>query len=281
MVAVGLGMDPVVRKDVTVADGQNLTQDFALQESQPFKIVKSAGGKAIPLADDINSASFADAPDILINEPWQIQLDLGGTGTFLNWKPNEVSGRFRIKYSDTALHLASDVNFKTPGVNNWPDVGREIWDGNHFDLFLQSDAFDPKRTTLELDHNWQAAVRLSDAPLFKVFQNGAPPEGQDLDVLTENQSIGTYILRKVKAGGDGELTRVDYPWTLFHQASTGKGIAPPADNSFGALDLSVGASDPDVAKEEATIKNRLSWSGYFEGWRNPSHLKPVVFTPTP
>src|SRR5207249_648663 len=108
----------------------------------------------------------------------------------------------------------------------------------------------------------------------------APPDGQDPDSLAENKNIKNYVLRKVKSTGDGELDRIDYPWTLFHQNGSGKGpIAAPADNSFGALDLSVGAADPDQAKDDAHIKNRLGWSGFFEGWRHPNQLRPIQFTP--
>jgi len=281
VVVVGNGMETIVQKDVVVTDNQDQKLNFTLTEAQPFKILKTPGGNPIPLTDDINSASFANAPDINLNEAWQIQTDLGGTGTLLNWKANEVSGRFRMMYSNTALHLASDINFKTPGVNNWPDNGgAEIWDGNHIDFFFQNDAYDPKRTGYEGDHNWQVVVRLTDTPAFKVFLNGAPPDGQDPDSLAENKEISKYVRRVVKPNKDGELDRIDFPWTLFHQNESGKGpITGPADNGFGALDLSVGAADPDQAPDEAHIKNRLSWSGFFEGWRHPNQLRPVQFTP--
>jgi hypothetical protein len=281
VVVVGNGMDPIVQKNVTVTDGKDTTQNFTLAEAQPFKILKSPGGKPIPLTDDINSASFANAPDINLDEAWQIRTDLGGSGTLLNWKPNVVSARVRMMYSAAALHLAADVNFKTPGVNNWPDNGgAEIWDGNHFDLFFQNDAYDPKRTDYNTDHNWQVVVRLTDTPVFKIFVNGAPPDGQDPDSLPQNKDIKTYALRVVKPKKDGELDRIDYPWALFQQNGSGKGpITAPADNTFGALDLSIGDADPDQAAADAHIKQRLSWSGFFEGWRHPNQLRPVVFTP--
>jgi hypothetical protein len=48
---------------------------------------------------------------------------------------------------------------------------------------------------------------------------------------------------------------------------------------MAALDLSAGAADPDAAPEEAGIKTRMSWSGFFEGWRDPRLLRPVIFGP--
>jgi len=78
VVVVGAGMAPVVQKSVTVTDGKDLPLDFTLTEAQPFSIVKSAGGTPIPLTDDFNSASFADAPEIDLNQAWQLQNDLNG-----------------------------------------------------------------------------------------------------------------------------------------------------------------------------------------------------------
>lgn len=274
VVATGAGMDPVVMQDVVVQDGQTVRLDFTLQEATPLPILKAAS--PIPLTDDYYSASFADAPEIHVNQAWQNTPDLPGTGDLTNWRPEEVSGKFRLKYSDAAIHLAADLNFKTPGVNNWPDMGgREIWDGNHIDFFFQNDPYNPQRTEYDLDHNWQLATTLTDTPVFKLFQRGAPPEHQD----PPEEDPAKHVLRKVKADNTGELVRIDYPWTIFRQNGGSRQPIPvPENNALAALDLSVGAADPDQAPEEAGIKTRLSWSGFFEGWRDPRLLRPVRFT---
>jgi len=280
VVVVGAGMDPVVQKDVVVTDNQDKKLDVTLAEAQPLKIPKTPGGNAIPLDRDINSADFANAPEIQFTEPWQLQPQgLSGTGTLLNWKPSDVSGRIRLMYSNVALHLAADINFKTPGVNNWPDNGgREIWDGNHMDIFFQNDAYDPKRTAYDKDHDWQALVKLAEPEAFSIRQFGVEPEGQNPP--QENSHIKDYVRRVVKTTGDGELDRVDFPWAIFRQYGEKTGaIAAPADNSFAALDIGIGGADPDQAKDEAQIKTRLSWSGFFEGWQHPNLLRPVQFTP--
>src|SRR5262249_23448881 len=195
VVVVGGGMETVVQNSVAVKDGQDLKLDFTLQEAQPFKVVRSAGGKAIPLTDDYYSASFADAPEIQLDEAWRNTPDLPGSGTLLNWKPTDLSGKVRVKYSDVALHLAADLNFKTPGVNNWPDNGgREIWDGNHIDFDFQNDRYDPKRTSYDKDHDWQVLVKLADPPAFSVRQYCVDPEGQNPP--KENSHIQDFILRK-------------------------------------------------------------------------------------
>src|SRR5881227_1729189 len=86
---------------------------------------RSSTPRPIPLMDDINSTSFADAPDIAVNQAWQVR-----SGDPTQWPgPSEVSARFRLKYSDQALHLAADINFKTPGVNNADRAGNQFWDG--------------------------------------------------------------------------------------------------------------------------------------------------------
>jgi hypothetical protein len=281
VVVVGAGLAPVVQKSVTVTDGKDTPMDFKLTEAQPFSIVKAAGGTPIPLTDDFNSTSFADATEIDLNQAWQLQNQLNPNIPLTVWGgPQEMSGKFKFKYSTAALHLAADINFKTPGVNNWPTLGPEIWDGNHIDLFFQNDAYDPQRTAFDNDHDWQVVVRLTDTPYFKVFQTGAPPTNQDPP--KEDSSINTYVLRKVKADNSGELDRIDFPWTLFQQNASNKGPMPtPTDNSLGAMDISLGAADPDMPKDQAEVKLRLSWSGFFEGWQHPDQMVPIKFTPQP
>jgi hypothetical protein len=229
----------------------------------------------IPLTDDYYSASFADAPEIRVDEAWQIVLGVG-TGTLESWNPTEVSGKFKLKYSEQALHLAADLTLKNPGAHNWPASGAEIWDGNSIDFDLQNDPYDPNRAEYDLDHNWQTVVGLGDTPVWKQFQRGLPPENQ-------NPPMGNakdYVVRKVKADNSGELVRIDFPWSLFQQNESKKGPIPvPADNQLSAIDISIDGADPDLPREEAALKNRLSWSGFFTNWQDPRVLRPVKFCP--
>jgi hypothetical protein len=276
VVVTGKGTEPVVTKDVAIADGQEVKKDFTLEEVKVFRIIKAP--KPIPLDDDYNSASFADAPEIHVDEPWQLVLGIG-TGDLTTWDPTQVSGKFRFKYSDQALHLAADLNLKSIGVNNWPDMGgQEAWDGNHIDLDFQNDPYDPKRDAYNKDHDWQIVVTLNDNPAWKIFQTGLPPDDQN----PPQEKTKDFVRFKPKADGSGQLVRIDFPWTLFHANESKKGPIPvPADNSLGALDISVGAVDPDQSREDARLKNRLSWTGFFPNWQDPRILKPVTFTPQP
>lgn len=276
VVVVGKGLEPVVVKDVAVADDQEVTRDFTLEEAKVYRIVKSPN--PIPLTDDYYSASFADAQEIRVDEPWQIVQGIG-TGDLTTWKPEEVSGKFKFKYSDQALHLAADLTMKALGINNWPDMGgQEAWDGNHIDLSFQNDPYNPAREAYDHDHNWQIVVTLTDEPRWKIFQTGLPPEHQN----PPKEDTKAHLLRKPKADNTGELVRIDFPWTLFQANESKTGPIPvPPDNSLGALDISVGAADPEQSREDARLKNRLSWSGFFPNWQDPRVLKPVIFTPQP
>jgi len=124
VVVVGEGAQTIMKPGVTVTDGKDTPMDVTLVEAQPFSIVKAAGGNPIPLTDDYNSASFADAPEIDLNQAWQLQNQLNASIPLTVWGgPQEMSAKFKFKYSTAAIHLATDINFKTPGVNNWPDNG--------------------------------------------------------------------------------------------------------------------------------------------------------------
>ena len=282
VVVVAEGSAPVIKPGVTVTDGKDTPMDVTLTEATPFSIVKAAGGTPIPLTDDFNAASFADAPEIDLNQAWQLQNQLNGSIPLTVWTgPQEMSGKFKFKYSTAAIHLAADINFKTPGVNNWPDNGgQDIWDGNHIDFFFQNDAYDPMRTTYDKDHDWQVVLKLTDMPAFSIRQFGAEPDNQHPP--QQNATIQNYVLRKVKADKSGELDRVDFPWAMFQQYGDKTGPIPiPADNTLSAMDISLGEADPDMAPADAHVKLRLSWSGFFEGWHHPNLLVPIKFTPQP
>jgi hypothetical protein len=273
VVAVGNGMDPGIAANVAIKDGQDVKQDFTLQEAKPYCIVRSP--TPIPLTDDYNSASFADAVEFRVDQAWQIVLGIG-SGDLSSWDPTQVSGKFKLKYSSAGIHLAADLTFAVPGAHNWPMAGEEIWDGNSFDFDLQNDAYDPNRPADDLDHNWQIIVGLGDTPVWKLFQAGYPPTNQS----PLSPPATGYVLRKVKTTNDGELDRIDFPWSLFLQNKSMKGpIAMPPDNTMGAIDIALNGSGPTLSRDHAALKNRLDESGFFWAWNDPRELRPAMFCP--
>jgi hypothetical protein len=56
LVVVGHGLGPQMVQNLVVKDGDKITKDFTPTDAKPFPVVKSPN--AIPLTDDINSASF-------------------------------------------------------------------------------------------------------------------------------------------------------------------------------------------------------------------------------
>jgi hypothetical protein len=264
LVVVAKGLEPVIVRDLEVADGQNVQRDFALEEARPFPIVYSP--TPIPLTADYNSAEFANAPEIRVDEAWQIR-----SGALDGWEgPSEVAAKFKLKYSDQALHLAADINFKTPGVNNADRSGNQFWNGNSIEFFWQNDPLDLKRTEYDLDHNWQIVVTLADPVDWILYQRGEDSR--------PSLKAPDHVLRKVRADNSGELVRWDMPFAIFKktQSNTGAISAPPLD-SLGALDIVINAADPNADPSEAGLKAGLSWSGFGDNWNNPSVLRPIRF----
>ena len=108
VVVVGEGAQTIIKPGVTVTDGKDTPMDVTLTEAQPFSIVKAAGGNPIPLTDDYNSPSFADAPEIDLNQAWQLENELNANIPLTVWGgPQEMSGKFKFKYSTAAIHLAA------------------------------------------------------------------------------------------------------------------------------------------------------------------------------
>jgi len=268
LVVVAQGLETAIAKDLDVKDGQTIKQDFALENAKPFSIVHSPA--PIPLTDDINSASFADAPDIAVNQAWQVR-----SGDPTQWPgPSEGSARFRLKYSDQALHLAADINFKTPGVNNADRTGNQFWDGNSIEFFFQNDPLDLTRTEYDLDHNWQLDIILADPVDWIMYQRGQN--------TTPPLPAGPNLLRKVKADNSGELDRLDMPLAVFLQTGNNKGaISAPKLDSLGALDITINAADSTVDKADARLKFGLDWGGFSDIWENPSQLRPIKFVAQP
>jgi hypothetical protein len=267
VVVVGRGLETAIVRDVEVKDDQAVTKDFTLETAKPFPIVYSP--KPIPLTSDYYSADFADAPEMKFDEAWQWR---NGNGALEAWQgPAEVSAKMKLKYSDQALHLAADINFKTPGVNISDRAGNQLWNGNSIEFFWQNDPLDLSRGEYDLDHNWQAVVTLADPVDWILYQRG-----QD---TRPNQKVAGNILRKVRDDKTGELVRWDMPFSIFLQTGAKTGaVTAPALESLGALDIVINAADPDQPAEEAPLKSALSWSGFGDNWTNPSMLRPVRFT---
>jgi hypothetical protein len=268
LVVVSKGLETVIVRDLDLKDGQTIRKDFALEAAKPFPIVHSA--QPIPLTEGYNSPSFQDAPEILVNEAWQVR-----SGSPTEWPgPSEVSAKFRLKYSDQALHLAGDISFKTPGVNNADRSGNQFWDGNSIEFFWQNDPLDLNRSEYNLDHNWQLDITLADPVDWIMYQRGQdtrPP-----------LPAGPHLVRQVKADKSGELLRWDMPFAIFLQTGANSGpISAPKLDSLGALDITINAADTEADPTEARLKYGLSWSGFSDIWTNPSMLRPIKFVAQP
>ena len=95
LVVVGHGLATQTVKNVVVKDGDKIKQDFTVTDAKPFPIVKAPN--AIPLTDDINSASFMDAPDIHVDTAAHLNEPVGDLPTLNMWGgPATAGGRFRV-----------------------------------------------------------------------------------------------------------------------------------------------------------------------------------------
>ncbi len=268
VVVVAKGLETVIVRDVEVKDGQAIKKDFTLETAKPFPILYSP--RPIRLDEDYNSPAFKDAPEMVLNEAWQVR-----NGDPTQWPgPSEVSGKLKLMYSDQALHLAGDLTYKTPGVNNADRAGNQFWDGNAFEFFFQNDALDLTREEYDLDHNWQLDITLADPVDWIMYQRG-----QDSRPALK---AGPYLVRTLKPDKTGEFVRWDLPFAVFVQTGAKKGpITAPKLGSLGALDISVNAADSTADRAEAKLKFSLSWSGFADGWKNPSLLRPIKFVAQP
>src|SRR5262249_32772375 len=141
VLAMNQSAPPITNK--VLKDGDTLKQDFTLATAAPFPLVKSPA--PIPLTDGIESASFQDAPEIVVNGGQNVVI--GDPNGAVPWNPSVVSGRFRLKYSAVAIHVAADATFQTPLVNS--QTGDAIWNGNAFEFDFQNDPYDGTRTTMD------------------------------------------------------------------------------------------------------------------------------------
>ncbi len=157
--AKGSEMPPI--QNLVLTDGQTLKQDFTLTAAKPVCFVKAAA--PIPLEDDINSASFADAPDIHVDSVANLIEPVLDLPVLNQWGgPATAGGRFRMKYSSAGIHLAADITYKVVGVNLAPP--NKSYLGNAIEFDFQNDPYDPEREKFDADHDWQFVVGLGETP---------------------------------------------------------------------------------------------------------------------
>ena len=269
VVAVAAGFAAPAVTNLVISDASpTATEDFALVVPTPFPIKKSPD--PIPLTDGIDSASFQDASEIDLNSGEDVAV-----GDRTMWGgPNTVSGRFKVKYSSLGIHIAADVTYLTPRVNNM--TRGNIWNGNAFELDFQNDPYDPTRRAYDRDHNWQFGLSLganTDWWLWGGIQAHPSINGND-------EPVTSHVMIQDKTPNTGETFRVDIPWAILLD-STGNAISPPADNDLGALDLALDAANPNAPMDSASRTGgfQLTWSGLANSWTNPTNLVQVQFVP--
>jgi hypothetical protein len=269
VIAPGLTAPDV--KDVAVKEGETATQDFTLTVMEPVCIVKSPN--RIPLTEGIDSAAFADAPEILLNSGKNL-----GIGPAEDWTrlggPKAVSGRFKLKYSDYGFHLAGDLTFKTPLVNN--QDAQNAWNGNALEFAFSNLPFDPDLSGANTENHWKLQVGLGQQENW--WEDSAskidPPEPISQNMLRQHKEIVD--------GVGGETFRLDIPWSIFHVGdASGEPLTVPEDNSLAALDIILGAANPEADRTEATRLWQLQWSGFGNSHWNSNRLVPVKFCPQP
>jgi hypothetical protein len=265
VVAIAAGFAAPAVKNLVISDASpTATEDFALVVPTPFPIKKSPD--PIPLTDGIDSASFQDATEIDLNSGEDVAV-----GDRTMWGgPNTVSGRFKIKYSSLGIHIAADVTYLTPLVNNM--TGGNIWNGNAIELDIQTDPYDPTRTGYDPDHNWQFGLSLganTDWWLWGAIQKHPSINGND-------EPVTSHVMIQEKTPDTGQTFRVDIPWAILVD-STGNAISAPADNALGALDLALDAADPTADPASAARAFQLTWSGLSNSWHQPFNLVQVQF----
>jgi len=282
IVAVAKSQGAQQVSNVVISDAApTVTQNFDLKAATPLPIVKAAGNNPIPLTDGIDSAAFQDAPEIDLASgetvetppPTADPTTVSGAG----WTgPNDVSGRFKVKYSSLGLHIAGDVTYKTPRVND--QTGGNIWNANAIEVDFQNDPYDITRIAYDNDHNWQFGFSLGATPDWWLWGgvNAHPAiDGKD-------EAVTTHALVQDKSPNTGETFRVDIPWAILLDSS-GKAISEPADNAMGALDLALDAADPSQPAGTSTAASpvartiQLALSGYNDTYKNPASEVPVQF----
>jgi len=262
---------PDVKGVAVVKDSDTIDQNFTMTVAQPFCILKAA--TPIPLDKDIDSDAFADAEEIRIDQAKQV-----GAGPREEWGPlggpDYVSGRFKVKYSDQAIHLAGEVKFKNPLVN--VNTGVNSWIGNAIEFDLQDDPYDVNRgdTHPENEHDWHLIVGLgakSDWWEHNIIEGVPHIDGKETQV-------DQFIKRTPTASG--EKFRLDMPWKIFVRTdANGQAIPPPKDDALGAINIMIDVANPEVTDPEdySGRKFQLAWSGFDTAHWNASQMVPAQF----
>jgi len=263
----GPGFAPQTFQNVQVAS-QPVTQNVTLTAAKPVCIVKAAA--SIPLTDDINSASFADAPELLINSGCQIVEGLANIASFTG--SATLSGRFRMKYNDQALFLAGDILLPQPNVNFGSDT--ELFKGNSLEILFQNDPFNPTRSQFDPMHNFRVVVALTNPPRARFGnQLEQTPRLNNADV-----KIADIVSVKDRPDGKGNLVRVNVPWGLFVTGGSSPApIAAPKDNDIAAMDIRINTTVPGATATTAGRQFQLALSGL--PGTVPTALIPVQFCP--
>jgi hypothetical protein len=252
--------------NVTVADGQKVEkQDLQLPVATPFPIVKATG--AIPLTAGIDAPEFDGAPEIRVDQPWQVvEVDVDDSPSVWGG-PRNVSGRFKLKYDGTNLYLAGDLTFVHNRLNS--NSGGDTYKGNGVELYLQNDPYDPNRTAYDPDHNWQLVIGLGPTPAMKLY--GAIQ-------ADANDNLATTLLVTDKPDKKGVFLRANLPWSIFLKDDK-TGSPAPADEALGAIGLAVDAADPNSDPTDTAVQMQLMALAVGNTpWTDPSFLRPAVFT---
>lgn len=265
------GMAPQTFQNVAVVEGQAVTQNVTLAAATPACVVKAAA--PIPLTDDINSASFANAPDILLNTSAQVVEGVEGIADFRAGQTADA--RLRMKYSDQALHIAGDIVLAQPNVNFGSNT--ELWKGNSLEILFQDDPYNATRTTADPLHSFRTAVALTETPRWAFGANLDQPAPQ---VNGQNADIAQYVSVKPRADGKGHLVRIDIPWGFLTTGGDNPTVLKaPAENAIAALDIRLNTTTPGATADTAGRQFQLALSGF--GGANPSMLIPIQFCPAP
>jgi hypothetical protein len=257
--------------NVVLTDGQTLKQDLSMTAAKPVCFVKSPN--PIPLTDDINSASFADAPDIHVDSDANLIEPVLDLPTLNMWGgPATAGGRFRIKYSSAGIHLAADLTYKVSGVNFGPPNQQYL--GNAIEFDIQNDPYDPGREAFDPDHDWQILVGLGQTPQW--WLHGALNKAQPT-IGGKPEPVSSHLLIKDRPSKDGQLVRIDLPWAIFLTSDLTTPITAPKDNDLGAAELAVDQSSPQSTKDAPMSLYQLTWSGLDTANDQPNAMKPIQF----
>jgi len=254
------GLGQQVFQNVAVTEGQSVTQDVTLAAAQPVCIVKAAA--PIPLTEGIDADAFKSAPEILIQSGANIVEGFEGVANFRG--PTTVGGRFKMMYSEQALHIAANVTFAKPNTNFGSDA--ELFKGNSIEILFQNDPFNATRTAPDPAHNFRVVVGLGEQPRLRL--------GTNLDQgLSAETNLTDIVSVQNNADNTGNLVRLNIPWSLL-------GGQAPADNAMAAMDIIINNSTAEATAEAPARQFSVSWSGLQGSTTNPRALRPVQFCPT-